>query len=84
MYWCLCPGLCYVHMLWLTCLLLLCRYCNSLQYLCLTEAGTRYFSIKTVQKTVQTEAKPHIRWPHIREYEAGESGANFTSFFGLP
>ena len=54
MYWCLCPGLCYVHMLWLTCLLLLCRYCNSLQYLCLTEAGTRYFSIKTVQ-TVQTE-----------------------------
>ena len=26
------------------------------------------------------EAVPHILWPHIRECEPGESGANFTSF----
>ena len=39
------------------------------------------FSFYPVSLTFEYEAKPHIRirWPHIREYEAGESGANFTS-----
>ena len=38
-----------------------------------------YFSFYPVSLIFEYEAKPHIRWPHIREYEAGESGANFTS-----
>ena len=37
------------------------------------------FSFYPVSLIFEYEAKPHIRWPHIREYEAGESGANFTS-----
>ena len=36
------------------------------------------FSFYPVSLIFEYEAKPHIRWPHIREYEAGESGANFT------
>ena len=37
------------------------------------------FSFYPVSLIFEYEAKPHIRWPHIREYEAGVSGANFTS-----
>ena len=37
------------------------------------------FSFYPVSLIFEYVAKPHIRWPHIREYEAGESGANFTS-----
>ena len=37
------------------------------------------FSFYPVSLIFEYEAKPPIRWPHIREYEAGESGANFTS-----
>ena len=37
------------------------------------------FIFYPVSLIFEYEAKPHIRWPHIREYEAGESGANFTS-----
>ena len=37
------------------------------------------FSFYPVSLIFEYEAKPQIRWPHIREYEAGESGANFTS-----
>ena len=40
------------------------------------------FSFYPVSLIFEYEAKPHIRWPHIREYEAGESGANFTSVNG--
>ena len=42
------------------------------------------FSFYPVSLIFEYEAKPHIRWPHIREYEAGESGANFTSVNYLP
>ena len=42
------------------------------------------FSFYPVSLIFEYEAKPHIRWPHIREYEAGESGANFTSVKNLP
>ena len=41
------------------------------------------FSFYPVSLIFEYEAKPHIRWPHIREYEAGESGANFTSVISL-
>ena len=41
------------------------------------------FSFYPVSLIFEYEAKPHIRWPHIREYEAGESGANFTSVSSL-
>ena len=37
------------------------------------------FSFYPVSLIFEYEAKPHIRWPQIREYEAGEFGANFTS-----
>ena len=52
------------------------------------EVGTRFASLifanmrpanMRLSLIFEYEAKPHIRWPHIREYEAGESGANFTS-----
>ena len=42
------------------------------------------FSFYPVSLIFEYEAKPHIRWPHIREYEAGESGANFTSVVVSP
>ena len=41
------------------------------------------FSFYPVSLIFEYEAKPHIRWPHIREYEAGESGANFTSVISM-
>ena len=41
------------------------------------------FSFYPVSLIFEYEAKPHIRWPHIREYEAGESGANFTSVLNM-
>ena len=44
-----------------------------------TDTYVSPFSFYPVSLIFEYEAKSHIRWPHIREYEAGESGANFTS-----